>query len=44
MATVHQSIGKSLREAGELALKARKEVFNSPEFREGIRKWARRES
>ncbi|HKA02042.1 MAG TPA: enoyl-CoA hydratase/isomerase family protein [Candidatus Solibacter sp.] len=44
MSAVHQSVGKSWQGAGELARQARKEVFHSPEFREGIRKWAKRES
>jgi enoyl-CoA hydratase/carnithine racemase len=44
MSAVHQSVGKSWQAAGELARQARKEVFHSPEFREGIRKWATRES
>jgi len=42
MASVHQSRGKSWGEAGELARKARKEVFESAEFREGLRMWVRR--
>jgi enoyl-CoA hydratase/carnithine racemase len=44
MSSVHQSTGKSWQEAGELARRARKEVFHSAEFREGIRKWTKRES
>jgi enoyl-CoA hydratase/carnithine racemase len=41
MQAVRQSQGKNWEEAGELALKARKEVFASPAFREGLRKWTR---
>jgi enoyl-CoA hydratase/carnithine racemase len=41
MQAVHESQGKDWREAGELALNARKEVFASPVFREGLRKWTR---
>jgi enoyl-CoA hydratase/carnithine racemase len=44
MGAVHQSIGMDSRQAGEAARRARKEVFESPEFREGIRKWSKRES
>jgi enoyl-CoA hydratase/carnithine racemase len=39
MASVHQSRGKDWQEAGEIALHARKEVFASPGFREGLKKW-----
>jgi enoyl-CoA hydratase/carnithine racemase len=39
MTTMQQSRGKSWQEGGELALKARQEVFASPGFREGLRKW-----
>jgi enoyl-CoA hydratase/carnithine racemase len=42
MEVVHESSGKGWQEAGELARQARKEVFASPGFREGIRKWAQR--
>jgi enoyl-CoA hydratase/carnithine racemase len=42
MATVHQSRGKSWGEGGELARKARKEVFESAEFRQGLRMWVKR--
>jgi len=44
MSAVHESKGKSWEEAGEIARRARKEVFHSPEFREGIRKYTKRES
>lgn len=42
MEVVHESSGKGIQEAGELALRARKEVFASTGFREGIRKWTHR--
>jgi enoyl-CoA hydratase/carnithine racemase len=44
MAAAHQSSGMSWIEGGKIALKAREEVFYSPEFREGIRRWTNRES
>ena len=41
MQAVHESQGRNWQEAGEVALRARKEVFQSPVFRERLRKWSR---
>jgi enoyl-CoA hydratase/carnithine racemase len=42
MEVAHESSGKGWKEAGELARRARMEVFASPGFREGLRTWTKR--
>jgi enoyl-CoA hydratase/carnithine racemase len=42
MSVARESRGKDLPTAGELARAARKEVFASADFREGIQRWARK--
>jgi len=43
MWVVRESRGRSWKEAGELAIEARKEILASEEFRAGISKWARKD-